>query len=502
MLIERNFVVHTACRKTWPGWLCLGLASALGVLPFVLGVGVAVADTAGTPVLPTPKSAAVAASSTALPSMTLQQALRFARTHHPRIAVADAEIAAKKAESAVPRAGWKPRLGTTLQAVVGTNNNSATNWLGSGGAVEFPRIAGTGFLQRPGEINWKPYMSTAIGVGVEQRVFDFGRIAAESALADARIDVARYQASDTNLAVELSVREAYFALLAAKAVWVAAQDAVQRATVHRDETVALVNEGLRPRVQLERVEADLSRFEVGRVRAEGGIAAAQTLYAAVVGVEGPRLDAIDEPTPLAPLPPLEAALEAGEKRDPQLLVLDARLLAQKAETRALSAELLPELKVVATVMGAAGGAPAENSAKPAFGAGFVPWIPDYFAGLVLAWRFYDAPARARRDASARAEVTVARERASAQREVSAVIEQAWIGVEVAQRSMTALVRSAQAALANYGQAEARYRAGLATAVDLADAETLRTEAEIQVAVGQFEAARSRAQLARAIAEGS
>jgi hypothetical protein len=41
---------------------------------------------------------------------------------------------------------------------------------------------------------------------------------------------------------------------------------------------------------------------------------------------------------------------------------------------------------------------------------------------------------------------------------------------------------------------------LGTSVELADGEALRTDAEIQVAVGEFQAARARAIVARLIAE--
>jgi outer membrane protein len=58
-----------------------------------------------------------------------------------------------------------------------------------------------------------------------------------------------------------------------------------------------------------------------------------------------------------------------------------------------------------------------------------------------------------------------------------------------------------AARANYDQADARFRAGIGNAVELADAESVRTEAEIQLALGQFELARARASFGRAIAEG-
>jgi outer membrane protein TolC len=62
-------------------------------------------------------------------------------------------------------------------------------------------------------------------------------------------------------------------------------------------------------------------------------------------------------------------------------------------------------------------------------------------------------------------------------------------------------RAEPVARANYAQADARFQSGLGTSVELADAEAIRTDAEIQLAFGQFELARARAEFGRAIAEG-
>lgn len=435
-------------------------------------------------------------------TMTLEQALAYARTHHPRLAAAQAEIAVREREARVPAARYLPRLGATVQAIVGSNNSSAAAWFSSGGAVEFPRISGTAYLQQPTEVNWYPYMNTAVGVGLEQRVFDFGRVAAESAIADALTRVARHRADEDRLRTDLAVREAYFAVLAARSVETAADDAVVRATAHRDAARALVDARLRPRIELERAEADLSRFEVGRIRAQGGVRIAQSVFAAAVGLDDALLDANAANDSLPPpLPPLEEAVRRGDARDPAVLAARAQLRAQQAQTRLLDAEQLPEIRLVATVMGAAGGAPAVHMNVGAFGLGFVPWVPDYFAGLVFQWRFFDPVLQARRGAARQAEQVAGARIMEIRQEQTAVIQQAWIAVNVAQRALPALEHALSAAQSNYAQAEARFHAGLGTSVEIADAEALRTDAEIQLALGRFQIARTRAQFARAVAEG-
>jgi outer membrane protein TolC len=81
------------------------------------------------------------------------------------------------------------------------------------------------------------------------------------------------------------------------------------------------------------------------------------------------------------------------------------------------------------------------------------------------------------------------------------IRQAYVAVDVARTALPGLQRAVEAARANYAQADARFKSGLGTSVELADAEAIRTDAEIQVALGQFQLARARSELGRAISEG-
>jgi outer membrane protein TolC len=103
-------------------------------------------------------------------------------------------------------------------------------------------------------------------------------------------------------------------------------------------------------------------------------------------------------------------------------------------------------------------------------------------------------ASATREKVARADLAV-----TVQAEVAA-IRNAYVSLDVARAALVSLNKAAEAARANYAQADARFKAGLGTSVELADGEALRTDAEIQVAVGEFQVARARAIVARLIAE--
>ncbi len=427
--------------------------------------------------------------------MTLPEALAYARAHQPSLQGARARVAAAAADTRIPRAQWLPGVGLTLQAFEATSNNSTASYVGARN-VDIPRIGGTA-VHATG--SFSPSTSTLGAIGATQEIFDFGRIAADAAVADLAYEAERHAADAERLRVDLLVKDAYFAVQGAHAVQRAAEDAYARSRLHRDMAAAEVKSGLHAPIELTRAEADLTRFDVARIRGAGSIETAQAIFAAAVGVDDPTLDAAGEAPPAAPLPPLDHSLKASLERDPVLLEARTRVQGAEAVTRALGAEMRPDLSLTATFSGRGSTAePSGGPVSPAYGP--APAIANWDLGLVLRWPIYDPVIAARRDAAAtRVDIARADVTALSQLETSAV-HQAYVAVHVAQAALVGLERAVDAAHANYAQAEARFKAGLGTALELADAEGVRTDVEIQLAVGRYDALRARAVLARLLAE--
>lgn len=429
--------------------------------------------------------------------MTLAQALVYARAHQPTLAVARARVAAAKAEAVVPGALWKPSVTGTAQLLVGTTNNTTASYVGVGG-LDIPRIGGTTTTTTG---SFSPSPSTFVGVGLRQEVFDFGRIATLSVAAESLVDIERYRLDAETLDVELAVRESYYAVHAAHAVVTAADKAHARAVAHRDQTKAQVDKELRPPVELTRADADVALLSVGRLRARGGLAASQAVLAAAVGAPEGVVDVSGDPPAPPSAPALDQAIADGAKRDPAVKMAFATVGAVEAKAKAVDAETRPNLYLTGLFSARGGGALGSNSTSLSLG-GWGPQVPNWDVGLVLVVPFYDPVVGARVDSlklqadSAKALVDVAKLRAVA------AIRRAYALYEVARDTVPALERAAEAAVTNYGLTEARYAAGLAHAVELADAEALRVEAEISLAIGRFELLRARAVLGRAIGEGS
>ncbi|MGH7269645.1 MAG: TolC family protein [Polyangiaceae bacterium] len=430
-------------------------------------------------------------------SLTMTQALDYAHAHQPAIQAALARIAERMEEAKVPSSQWLPTVGATAQLFAMTANSTTATYVQSP-FMDIPRVGGTLVKSSGGSLS--PSASTFVGLGLNQEVFDFGRIGAERAAADALVAVARDHADAERLDIDFGVEEAFFSISAAKAVVKASDDAYERSRVHRDLAKRGVDAGLRSPIELTRAEADLARFDIGRVRARGGVAVAQSVLAAAIGAPDPAVDIAQQPPEPREMPALQEALALARSRDPLLAGAIAQLKAEEERTRAIGAELRPDLSLSATVSGRAGGA-QPSSGPAADGGGWVPNVPNWDAGILLSWPLFDGTISAREDAARSVEQVRQSEIDVMQEKDVAAVRQAYVEVEVARDALGALNNAVTAAHANYDQADARFRAGIGNAVELADAEALRTDAEIQLALGQFGLARARASFGRAVAEG-
>jgi outer membrane protein TolC len=463
--------------------------------PAIAGLALAGAAAARAQPAPTVPPAPPSVAPAPRRSLDLAEALAYAAAHEPRIRSALAQWRARRAEARVPRAAWFPQIGGTAQLVVGSTNNTTASY-GGVPEVDLVRIGAT---RSQTGTDWSPSASTLAAISVDQQVYDFGRIAAQAAVADALAEAAHQSAFDVALQAQLGVEEAYHAVLAAKEVIGATEDAYKRALTHRDYAKAGVKSGLRPPIDLTRAQADVAQLEVRRIRALSGLDAARAALAASIGADEPTVDARPAPEGETPMPAFAEALKVAGERNPEVARAVAKLRAQEAETRAVTRELAPNVFATAGLSGRAGGAAPTSGGVP-YGEGWLPDVGNWHAGLVLQWNAFDAMVLARRSASqareevARADVDLART------QVALEAERAYLDLDAASRALPGLAAALDAARANQAQAEARFKAGLGTIVELADAEALLTSAQLELAIGQFGVARARAALARALGQ--
>ncbi len=430
-------------------------------------------------------------------AMTLPQALTYAREHQPQIKSVLAELRARQAEAQVPRAQWMPQVGATAQLFGATANTTTTVYLGVPEA-DVPRVGASKSVTSG---SWSPSASTLAAISLDQEVYDFGRIAAQMAVADAYVDYARANADTIALDVQLGVEEAFDAVLAAKDVLTATEAAYRRALTNRDYAQAGTKSGLRPPIDLTRAQADVAQLEARLIRAQTGLRAARAAFAASMGSDALEIDATPSPEGTAAAPAFEEALRTAAAKNPAIVAALARLRAQQAATSAIFREMLPNLFASAGLSGRAGGAtPSSGPADVPYGDGWIPDVANWHLGLVLQWNVFDGTILARRAASAAREEAAQADLELVRMNVALGTERAYLDLDAAIQAVPRLQQAVTAARANQAQAEARFRAGLGTIIELTDAETLLTNAELELAIGVFNVARARAELGRVMGQ--
>jgi len=432
------------------------------------------------------------------PKVSLAEALDYAAKNQPAVKAALARVAERQTEVGIPKGAWLPSIGVTLQVLAGTANNTTASYLGAP-LVPTPRVGGTTSTNAAGA-SWSPEPSTFAGLGVTQEVFDFGRITAEVAARDSLVTVEQRSAEAQALDVRLGVEEAYFAVYAAKAVLAATDEAYTRAQLQFELAERGVAAGLRPPIDKTRIAAQMARLDITRIRDRGAVRVAQALLAAAVGSPEPALDIAEAPPGPRDLPSLQSALQRALQREPLLQAAVARIQAQEDETRAVFAQLRPQLLLAGTLNSRAGGSKPSGSAPIPDGDGWIPSVPNWQVGIVLSWPLFEGTVWARGQASRQLEVVRREEAALFRQQLVARVDNAYVAVLVARGALPRILTALEAARANYAQAEARFKAGLGSATDLADAASLWVEAQTGLALGEFDLARARAAFGRAIAE--
>jgi outer membrane protein TolC len=433
----------------------------------------------------------------AVPAMSLREALVYAHQHQPSLAAARARVAVARAVAEVPRAAFSPRVAGAAEILLGTSNNTTASYA-SIGILDVARVGGS---PANAPASWEPDASTLVGVGVHQEIFDFGRYEAQADALDAQTTAATADAVTAVLDLDLLVENAFYSVQGAKAILSAARAAVQRSQSHHDLADARVRAQLWSPILLTRADADLARYTVERVRAEGSLATAQNILAATIGASEPAIDAGADDVAFPQPPSVDSAERGLDKQSPELLSARAHLVAQQKTTTAIRAELRPDLSASAELTGRAGGATVSANPTPT-GDGLLPDVQNWDALVVFSWPIFDRTVTARATASERVEAVRSAELDEVTQQLRATVARTFVELQVAQAAVPALQRALDAANANHAQAEAQFTAGLGTAVELSDAEALLTDAQIQLAVGQFQQSRARARLGRAISEAT
>jgi outer membrane protein TolC len=434
----------------------------------------AAAGPSGAPPLPSP--------------LTLEAAVRHAAERYPAILASNARVDAQESAVDLARTAYLPRLDSGVQVNQATRNNVSGLLLPG---LPYPAIAGP-VIDETSATAW----GSAAAVLLSWEAFDFGLRGASMDYARAQLTRATAGAELTRLDVAVRAGAAFLSLAAAEETVRAARANVDRQQVFADSVRALVTNELRPGADDSRAQAELAHARIQAIQAEQARSVARASLAQWLGVP-PGAIAIDGQPLLTAPPPPESAFSAEEHplAETQMAAVESTRALRKALGRSYAPRF--DLQAVYSWRGTGfdavgadlGGDEGLDFATENWAAGVTVSFP------VFGW----FPLRERRRVEAaneRAEIATY-DRVLA--ELDAQSEQARAEVEGARLVAENTPIELDAARVLERQSRARYDAGLADIVEVADAQRLLLQAEVGDAVARL--ALWRARLVEAAARG-
>jgi len=428
----------------------------------------------------------------ALPSpLTLEGAVKYALARQPSSRAAGAIEAGEEAGLKYARTNYLPELDLSAQETRATANNVPGLFLLMPG---FPTIEENKNGGEFGSSAWNSSASLFLSKDVagllrEMALVDVALAQRERATAGLGAD---------KLTVAFGAAEAFMGEVAAAETVRAAQAGVERARVFAVAVKGRANSGLRPGADASRADAEVAlalNQEISAQQAER--VARATLVEALGGGIDSGVKVVSGR--LLELPASAPVLEHDSPVDPFLHEALADISAARASTRAAKFEYLPRVDLVAGIFLRDSGFSA--NAKPGPGSGSVPNTTNWAAGVVVT-----LPIKGLFQARADVDAEAAKERLAQAR-----YDQVSIAIQKQIDSARAILNGAReiaantpselaAASATQRQDTARYQGGLATVVDVAEANRILTQAEVDNAVARVNVWRGMLLLARAVGD--
>ncbi|HKP55142.1 MAG TPA: TolC family protein [Polyangiales bacterium] len=405
-------------------------------------------------------------------SVSLADAMQHARRDPPAVLRAVAALHEAEAQSDYARSQWLPALKLEAGGGYAYDNQLA--------APGTPRIEGHAITARgAASLEW-----TALDLARSARVS-----AAEATAASERSALAAVQDRAALLAAEL-----YFRAAAADALVSAAELSLERRTQQRAAAAALVQAGTRSPV-------DVQRAEIERVSAEYALhvrkSERRAAFAALAAALGrPASELVRPVDPTAALRGTQASLARARAlafgRRQELRSAASAIEAREGEHDAALGARWPTLGASATA--------SSSYADVRSGVGLEGDQYAATAGLFLRWPSFD-PAIWGRAAATEAAVTVAaRERDALRHDIDAQVVQAYYALERATTESQRAVAVLEAAEVAREAQNGRYLTGLASLLELLDAEDLEQDARERRIETTRDEAIARAQLLAACGE--
>jgi outer membrane protein TolC len=408
--------------------------------------------------------------------LTLPQAVETAIKSYPSIRISQEQINASAAAIQLARTAYLPRVDALAQVNRATRNNVFGLLLPQS---VIPSMSGPVI----GSNNFGSVWGSSVGGLVTWEPFDFGLRAANVSIAAAARVQSEAAVKRTQFEVSVATVDGYLTLVAAQEAARAAQAGVDRAEVLLRTIAAQVNAQLRPGADQSRAEAELAAAKTQLIQAQQAIDVSRANLGQFVALDPAQVNVVagnlmqlpSEPSPAAP----------NMASNPIVVEQAAAIEQARAQLRALERTYFPRFYLQAAAYSRGTGAETNGERLGGLN-GLAPNYQNYALGFSVTFPLLDRPAIRAREAEQNA---VIRSQAARNDQILVDLRAQWnravATLNGARRIAANTPTQVAAARAAVQQATARYQSGLGAVDEVAEAQRLLTQAEIDDALARL-----------------
>jgi outer membrane protein len=388
--------------------------------------------------------------------LTLAEAHAIALQNHPQIAAASYQAQAQQQVYLQARSGLLPQITAYGDAVHADSDNTRL----MAGGINNPSV----------------FSRTAIGANLTQLITDFGHTTNLAASARLQASAAEQSSLTTREQVLLQVDLAYFGALQAHGIESVAHQTLDTRQLLLDRVSVLAENKLKSDLDVSFARVALEQARLLVQRAQNDVDSSLAALSTVLGYREQRSFTLADETsvPVPASAEVQPLIDQALHDRPELAGLrDQRDAAQRLALSFRDARL-PTISALV----AAGNSPSHDARLPAnYSAGGIQVSVPVFAGGLYEARQHEAELRAR--AAAESLRTV-------EDDISRDVRVAWLNLNNARERLRTNQQLARYAGDAYQLADARYRVGSSSIVELSQAQLELTTAQIDATTARYE----------------
>ncbi len=419
---------------------------------------------------------AVSSGWTQQPPLTIDQAVQQTLVKYPAIRSSLEQVSAAAAGINLARTAYLPKADFLGQVNRATHNNVFGLLLPQG---VIPSISGPAL----GTNSFSNVWGSAVGALVSWEPFDFGLRKANVNLASSVREQLNAQVNVTKLQVATAAADAFLTILAAGETVTAAKAGVDRATVLNQTVETLVKNQLRPGADASRTRAELALAQTQLIQAEEAVDVGRAALAQLLGA--PPQTITIQSGPLLQLPSDQQIATFTAANHPLAIAQNLTIQEVRSRERVLARSYVPRFYLQGSTY--ARGTGIQPSGVTGGGAsGLGPNIQNWGLGMTVTFPAFDiASIRARKQIELHNERVEAARYDQILQDLTGQIEKARAVLAGARRVSQNTPIEIESARVSEQQASARYRSGLGNIVEVAEAERILTQAEIDDALAKL-----------------